>query len=198
MPSYSYDTRFLQASLDQLESYLLSDDIYRPVGTTAPHGEAPYPQMTLGAIMVSLRRARQTALTLSQRADIARIENEIETMRNRWRSAWGRKAQAEYRARLNLWRDFLEDYRNHPDANYDRFAYEVTRRVMLDLLSPEANELPQADSQMLSGLDAILQAFFRPGNFVWDEPLEPAFPQKIFWYLYGNLPKTHHQDDQGF
>ncbi len=49
MPSFEYDLRFLQAGLDQIESFLLSDDIYRPVGAVAPHGEAPYSTIYFGS-----------------------------------------------------------------------------------------------------------------------------------------------------
>ncbi len=122
------------------------------------------------------------------------MENEYETWRAKWRSAWGRKAQSEFRSRLNLWRDFIEDYRHHPDSNYDRFAYETTRRAMLELLGPEAADLPLADSQMLAGLDSILKALLLDGDFVWEDALKPAFPPQTFWYLYGVLPKTLGQD----
>lgn len=193
MPSFEYDARFVQAGLDQMESYLLSNDIYRPVGVSAPHGEAPYPQLTLGAVLLSLLRAQATADSSSQNAQLTRLQNELKAWRSKWRAAWERKAEVEFRSRLNLWRDFLEDYRQHPDANYDRYAYEVTRRVMLELLFTEIDELPVPDSQMFSGLDGILRALFLNGNFIWEPVLKTVFPQEKYWYLYGELPQHIHQ-----
>jgi len=193
MPSFEYDARFVQSGLDQMESYLLSNDIYRPVGVSAPHGEPPYPQLTLGAVLLSLLRAQATADSSSQNAQLTRLQNELEAWRSKWRAAWGRKAEVEFRSRLNLWRDFLEDYRQHPDANYDRYAYEVTRRVMLELLFTEIDELPVPDSQMFSGLDSILRALFMNGNFIWEPVLRTVFPQEKYWYLYGELPQHIHQ-----
>ena len=183
-----YDLQYLQAGLDQLESYLLSTDIYRLLGLQAAPGPPPYPQLTLGWLLLARRRAQATAQTPNERFELDRITLQLDAQRSRWRSAWGNKAQAEFRARLNLWRDFLEEYRQDPAANYDRFAYEVNRRVLLELLTPEAARLPEADLQALAGLDGWLRAAFLPGEFIWEPILSSAFPRQPFWYLYGKLP----------
>ena len=193
MPTFDYDARFISAGLDQLDSYLLSSDIYRPVGASAPSSEPPYPQLTLGALLLAQKRAEATALSPAQKAEFSKLQNILEAKRSRWRSAWGRKATAEFRARLNLWGDFLNEYRKHPDANNDRFAYEVSRRVILHLLRPEAIDLPKADLKMVDSLDALLQVMLVPAGFIWDDSLIPAFPASTYWYLYGYLPKKINQ-----
>jgi hypothetical protein len=191
MPTAAYDLRYLQAGLDQLESYLLSNDLYRPIGLQAARGETPYPPLTLGWLILARLRAQAAAQanaqTPAERLELERLSAQIDALRSRWRSAWGDKAQAEFRARLNLWRDFLEEYRKDPAANYDRYAYEVNRRVLLELLTQEATQLPEADQQALAGLDGWLQAVFTPGAFIWEPLLTPSFPQPTFWYLYGKL-----------
>jgi hypothetical protein len=99
------------------------------------------------------------------------------------------KANAEFKSRLILWRNFLEDYRKRPESNYDRYAYEVVRRVILHLLKAEADDLHQAEIEMLKGLDKLLRVYFVSGDFIWDPNLTPSFPEETYWYLYGNLPK---------
>ena len=188
--SPEYDLRYLRAGLELLESYLLSRDIYRPLGVNPPAGEPPYPQMTLGWLLLARRRLQATAASPAQRDELARLSAELEATRLRWRVAWGGKAKAEFRARLNLWRDFLEEYRQQPEANYDRYGYEVSRRVLLELLYNEADGLEQADLDMLSGLDGLLKALLKAGDFVWEAALSPAFPPDTYWYLYGSLPKN--------
>jgi len=188
MLTASYNLQYLQAGLDQLESYLLSKDLYRPIGIRAAHGQPPYPQLTLGWLLLARLRAQATSQTPAQLAELQRLSQQVDALRSRWRTAWGDKAQAEFRARLNLWRDFLEEYRQAPASNYDRYAYEVNRRLLLELLAPEATHLPEADLQALAGLDGLLRAVLAPAAFIWEPVLAPSFPQPTFWYLYGKLP----------
>jgi hypothetical protein len=188
MPTAAYDLRYLQAGFDQLESYLLSHDLYRPIGIQAAPGETPYPQFTLGWLLLARLRVQVTSQSAAERFELECLSAQIDALHSRWRSAWGNKAQAEFRARLNLWRDFLEEYREHPASNYDRYAYEVSRRVLLELLAPEVAQLPEADRQALFGLDHWLLAVFAPGAFIWDPILAPGFPQPKYWYLFGKLP----------
>jgi hypothetical protein len=83
----------------------------------------------------------------------------------------------------------LQEYRENPENNADRYPYEVQRRVMLELLSPDAAQAPQAERDMLPSLDQLLRAVFIPGEFAWEIELQPGFPPDEFWYLYGRLKK---------
>jgi hypothetical protein len=187
MPTFEYDLRYLQAGLDQLEAYLLASELYWPVGVNPPKGQPPYPQLTPGGLLLARQRLRLTAWPPAQQAEFARLEQRLDTLLAKWRTAWGSKARQDFHARLKLWRNFIEEYREKPSAHYDRYAYEVTRRVQLHLLVPEAIDLPPAEMQTLEGLDKLLRAVFRPGSFVWEERLTDSFPPPIFWYLYGGL-----------
>jgi len=111
----------------------------------------------------------------------------LEALRNQWRTAWGNKARQDFHARLKLWRDFLEEYREKPSAHYDRYSYEVGRRVQLQLLAEEAVDLPPAELEAVKGLDKLLRAIFKPGLFLWSDILASSFPQHTYWYLYGTL-----------
>lgn len=187
MSSAEYDLNFLEAGLESLESYLLSKDIYRPLGVQAGSGQTPYPQFTLGWLLLFQQRALATSQSADEVGRLQRINRRIEAILIKWRSALNQKARAEFRARLNLWRDFLVEYGQNPSQHYDRYPYEVNRRVMLHLLGENADQLPAADQQALNGLDLILQASFNPGDFVWDRDLISSFPATVYWYLYGEI-----------
>jgi hypothetical protein len=193
MPSFDYDLRYLQAGVDQLEAYLLANELYWSIGVRAPRGEPPYPQLTPGGLLLARQRLQATAKTSAQQAQLARLENRLDALQAQWRSAWGKKARQDFIARLKLWRDFLEDYREKPSAHHDRYGYEVGRRVQLHLLTPEAIDLPAAEAQTLDGLDKLLRAVFKPGGFVWDEQLAVSFPPTPYWYLYGSLGAEIHE-----
>jgi hypothetical protein len=189
MPSFEYDLRYLQAGIDQLEAYLLAKDLYWPVGISAANTETPYPQLTISGLLLSLQRLRAAARTPEQQATFAEVERKLDEIRSRWRVAWEKKAAQDFHARLNLWRDFLEDYRDRPSAHYDRYPYEVGRRTQLELLNDSAGEIPAAEQEMLNGLDGLLRSVFKPGEFVWEDYLAPSFPHQPFWYLYGSIQK---------
>ena len=190
MPSVEYDLNYLRAGLLDLQGYLLSNEMYWPVGATSPSGEPPYPRVTLGNLLLAQSRLEGRRLTGEQKAEYERLKQRLESTRQEWRVAWEQKAQREYSARLNLWRDFLEEYRKKPAANIDRYPYEVSRRVLLQLLEPEAGTIPAEEAEMRSGLDGILKAVFMPGKFVWDEELKTSFAREPYWYLYGE-PKVN-------
>jgi hypothetical protein len=187
MPSVEYDLRYLRAGVPLLEQYLMSNEVYWPVGVKAPAGETPYPRLTLGGLLLAQKRLHAQELDANQRSELAALDEEMDGVRSRWRVAWGSKASADFKARLRLWRDFLEEYRKDKNNNADRYPYEVSRRVLLQLVRPDADNLEQADRDVLAGLDSLLRAFVEPGQFIWEPKLESGFPHSDYWYLYGRL-----------
>jgi hypothetical protein len=187
MTTLQYDLHYLQAANEILQDYLLSSDVYWPVGIGAPRGAPPYPQLTLGNLLLAHKRAQARAITPAQRVELQQIEAQIDEVRGNWRVAWENKAAHEYRARLRLWSLYLDDYRKDPGLHAIRYSYEVGRRVMLQLLQAEARELPAEQVLLLEGMDKLVQAFFIEGEFVWEAELGQGFPQDVYWYLYGYL-----------
>jgi len=187
MTTIEYDLIFVRTGVEVLEAYLLADDLYWSTGARSPAGEPAYPQLTLGSLLLAIQRLHGRPLAAKQETDLVLFEHRLNEIQTRWRVAWERKSEREISARLKLWRDFLEDYRSNPENHTDRYAYEVNRRVMLELLIPFATNLPTAELDMLSGLDQLLHAVFVPGDFIWDAELVNSFPPQPYWYLYGNL-----------
>ncbi len=192
MPTFEYDYGYLQAGLQELEGYLLSNDIYWPTGVSSPPGEPEYPQITLGGLLLAHARLLAHAANSAQQASLADATIKLEKLRTQWRTAWSHKAGREFHARLNLWRDFLEDIRTNPEEHIDRYNYEVSRRTMLDLLKNEAASIPRAELDLLDVLDKVLRAILQSGPFVWDPVLQGAFPAEKHWYLYGRLKGSKH------
>lgn len=187
MVSSLYDIVYLRAGVDVLERYLLSRDLYWPIGANPPAGEPVYPRLTLSGLLLARARLRSRLLSQERRSEHEDLHAQMDAIHSRWRVAWEKKASREYHSRLNLWRDFLEEYRASQQNNSDRYAYEVSRRVMLHMLEPDAAGVPQVELDMLKGLDRILRAVLLPGGFVWEPELEQGFPTDPFWYLYGQL-----------
>ena len=88
------------------------------------------------------------------------------------------------------WTNFINDYREDHEEHAGRYAYEVQRRVMLELLAAESPEIPEAFLEAVRGMDLLLRAVLVPGDFVWDTALQLSFPKEKYWYLYGTLKTT--------
>lgn len=187
MPSFEYDSGYLEAAVELLEDYLLAKEIYWKLNTSSPAGEPGYPALTLGALLLAEARLQARQVTTAQNQRFARLQIEIDRIRSKWRTAWGNKAKEEFRSRLDLWRNYLEDFRRDPPGNFDRYGYEVNRRVMLNLLAADAPDIPISQRELLAGLDRILEAMMVSGEFIWDEELASGFPPESFPYLYLSL-----------
>jgi len=170
MPNLDQDKRFLEAGIPVLSDYLLSRELFYPL-------EGNLPRLTVGNLLLAQLRLK-SAGALEQ-------DPRVEPVRTTWRAAWNQKSSRESNTRLELWRNFLSEYRASPAGNVDRFSVEVRHRVILHLLSKETDKTRELDQ--LVQMDSVLRGGLLPGNFIWEKKVEPGFPQLEYWYLYGHL-----------
>lgn len=184
------DWAFLRAALPELQDYILSRDVYRPLGQPARMpGAVQIPQLTIGNLLLS--QARLAAYSSNQPSvELAEIVRQIEQQRSTWRSNWAKKAAREYTSRLNLWGQYLREMRNDPRAHAAFYPNEVRQRAILRLLETEMLEdIPQIEVDQLNLLDGILRGLTQPGPFVWEPGVEPAFPRDVYWFLFSIVRK---------
>jgi hypothetical protein len=170
MPNLDQDRRFLDAGVQVLSDYLLSEELFYPL-------DGDLPRLTLGNL--TLARARLSAA--GHDAD----SMEIDSIREKWRTAWGRKVSREIHTQLDLWRNYLREYRESPGNHADRYPVEVRHRAILKLLTEDAVETPELGS--LPDLDSLLKGWLLPGEIVWEKQVAAGFPPAEFWFLYGTL-----------
>ena len=183
MPTIEQDWDFFQGGVSELESYLLSDVLYWPLSGS----KAGLPCLTIGGLLLA-----EACLKIRVNVpDFPRLGQEKDRIRSKWRSAWERKAGREVLARLDLWRNYLSDFRHSPERYTDAYPQEVRWRVILHLLGKEITFSP-VESSELEILERTLKASFMEGEFIWDAALVPAFPIDEYWYLYGSvqIPRT--------
>jgi hypothetical protein len=172
MTSTVQDIQFLTKSLPQMQDYLLSNELYWPLSNSLP-------RLTIGSVLLSL-----ACLDVTRPDNARKFRAELEPTRTRWRTAWEKKAAREMANRLQLWSQYLSDYRHAPESA-GSYSTEVRGRAILQLLLPE---LPDPSEKMaLAELDAVLKTRLVSGKFVWETGLQAAFPTTDFWFLYGKL-----------
>jgi hypothetical protein len=170
MPNLDQDKRFLSAGISVLSDYLLSKELFYPLG-------GDLPRLTLGNLLLAQKR-------LSSFGDVEQ-SSQLETIRSKGHVAWEQKATREVHTRRELWSNFLGDYRALPDMNADRFSVEVRHRAILNLLLQETEK--SLDWNQLLPLDSLLRGCLVPGDFVWEKQVAPAFDKNDYWFLYGRL-----------
>ncbi len=185
MKSVEYDLRYLQAGLEALEDYLLSAEVFWPLGVNPPEGEPDYPRLTLDGLLLARSRLIPQAEGSGEQSAVEQAVSALDNSRSRWRVAWEKKAVQCLHMRVRLWRDYIEEYRKDPQENADRFAYEVRLRVMIQLLMKEVGTQAGADAELVSAMDKVLQSDFVSGSFIWEPQVSVGFPKETYWYLYG-------------
>ena len=175
MNSPEKDKAFFEASLQQLEAYLLSKELYWPASVHT----TDFTQVTLGAMLLVRERLKGW-----KTPGLTPLSMQMDAVRLKWRSAWDAKASREVRARSELWKNFLAEARHAPAESARQYPYQARLRVILSLLLEDLRASP---SDELTALDVKLRRMFRSGAFIWDPALEWVFSQESFWFLYGTL-----------
>jgi hypothetical protein len=188
----AYYLTYLREAVDSLDEYLLSKELFWNMAVNPPSGNPPYPALTLGGILFFLSQLNAMDLAFilnpAEAAEFKNLSQAIHAKRTKWRTAWEQKAAHSFRARLTQWANFIEEYRQKPEAHADRYGYEVRVRFMLTVLGEESPGISSEQSQFLDSLDVILQYHLQAGQFIWDETLAQGYHREKFWYLYGFLP----------
>jgi hypothetical protein len=151
----------LEDAVEEIESFLLSKDVIR-----AQSGRS---SLSIGLISLNLRWLKP-ALEIDDQTRLQSVEAELAAVRDKWRVAWERKAAAELRARLNLWRGYLSDLEGRPGLG-SSYPQEVRNRAMAIDLLDAAGHQPEIKtlSASLDAIDIRLRDTFQPGNFVWEQ-----------------------------
>ena len=188
MKDPNYELSYIQASLEELEAYLLSKDLFWPVTAPAPVG--PLPKLTIGNLLLSLNYLKGYSdarkLDTVQRSTYVGLERLVEAHQQKWTVAWQTKAAHEFQSRLRQWIHYLNDFEKNEDANAPFYQTEIRNRVLLEILREHA---PEDAQNALDKLDILLRGRFKPNDFIWEPQIQSAFPKKDFWFLYGTIAK---------
>ena len=162
MSKLDQDLQYLDAGLRELQDYLLSKELYWILSDSSS-----LPRLTLGGLLLARQR-------LGSRANSQAAQ--IEAIRSKWRTAWDAKASHEVRARGDLWKNYLQDYRESPESNIGEYPQQVRNRAMLALLGEKSDPF-----------DEFVKSVFVSGDFIWEKECADKFPRDAFWFLFGKL-----------
>lgn len=189
----SQDVAVLTAMAGQMDQYLDSDILYWP----APRGGMP--ALTLGGYLLREHRLLSLAgwLSAEQRAEVdAAVRQFNQALADRV-VRFEKKAHHELEARLRQWEETLKDMDRGTFDRSSNYGTAVETRAiiqaLLDRLSMPPYRTEARPLQHLDLLDTRLRSRFTPGEFVWPEAWASAYPQTVYWWLYGS-PRIAERD----
>lgn len=169
----------------QLTSYLDSDTIFWP---------SSYPDlttMTLGDYLMRQNRLlalRGKALNApaQERLDVvvACFDRVLYYNTEEFKQKMGR----ELESRLYQWREAVQQL-TREEAGADCYEAEGENRVVIEDVFQKfyilADQPAPHLAEEIEQLDLKLRPYWQPGKFIWPVEWQAAYPQAIYWWLYG-------------
>ena len=179
------DWAFIRAAVDSVQDYLLSSELYWPLFVQPKEKvTGNLLQLTLGNLLLTQARLNGFPWTGDQLAQLTQTNEKIFQMREKWKSAWRKKAVREFPARFKLWQDYLDDLCDQPRMHAANYPFQVRWRTVLHFLEIEVTGLEVDETGRVQEADQRLKNVSQPANFVWEAEIASGFPKQEFWYLY--------------
>ncbi|MDX1412782.1 MAG: hypothetical protein R3293_01245 [Candidatus Promineifilaceae bacterium] len=170
----------------EMESYLNSDVLFWNMRRSG------LPALTLGGYLM-----RQYRLLRLQKLLHDSKKKELDAAVQQYNDAlvekiirFEQKAHRELDARLRQWGEYLKDVDRGTAASTSNYRNAVETRAMIAALTEQLQLAPyEIEPRVLSEtslLDRQLKRVWKPGEFIWFEEWQPAYPLEYYWWLYGN------------
>lgn len=177
------ELNIVSSMVAHLTPYLYEDELFGHISNNLP-------KLTIGGLLLRLHRLEGLAdtLTAGQRQELQKARDHFEGMRYEWQSHYIDKILQEIRARINAIKWYLDDCAENAAGCDSGWPNEAEKRTMIAHLQQAAQRLdalPKDLKASIAGLDSQMRRFYRPGEFIWDERLQPVYPRDDFWWLYG-------------
>ena len=180
------DLLIAEAMTQDLEDYIVNNELYRTVMVRTSEGDQRL-QMTGGDLLTRLHRLQATRdqLTPDQQTRLdATQKAATETIRS-LRTRFHERLQREMKARLDALQWYFGELAQDVARARVEFPFEMRNRQRIEeILQELGSDTPPELKDTLTKVDQRIRMLTRPANFVWDEPLKPAFPASPYWYLY--------------
>lgn len=147
------------------------------------------PNLTIGGLLMRLHRLMLPGNLLSdqQRTRLTTAKQQVDRVKQEWLVAYTNKTTDELVVRINQWKQFVSECQQNQNECREMYPSLVEKRVMAQALVNEARELnalnPDIEKQ-LNAIDSQFQSYVDPGSFVWDQRLQPSYPQDQYGFLY--------------
>jgi hypothetical protein len=176
------DLEVLEAMAAEMDQYLMSEVLFWPME------KGNLPRLTVGGYLMREQRLRALAGLLSE-GDQQRLAAAVERFDEALKEKvvrFEKRANQELQARLRQWGETLRELKGDSAGYYGSAA--ETRAIiaaLVDKLERPPYQLEGNALQQVTMLDQNLRQRWQPGEFVWPNEWQPAYPKSAYWWLYG-------------
>jgi hypothetical protein len=183
------DLREAQAMANALVPYVHEDALYGRVGGRGLFSASAMPSLTIGALLMRVRRLRalEARLSAPERETLKAVEAQIESVRQTWTLHFSEKLVKEANSRLRAIEQYFKECEDDPRLCAGAYLPEALRRTIVQEIAAalESYDLPVTDLQRSMRLvDGKLRRHTEPSAFIWAAALQPVYPDPPFWWLY--------------
>ena len=179
------DVHTVQEMASRLDPFVYDSEMYGFM----PDG---LPKLTIGSLLMRLHRLLLLGNLLSgeQRKLLDMARQQLDKVKHEWLTAYTNKTLLELTLRTNETNQFLKECGEDRDKCREMYPAVAEKHVMAQILANEARELnvlTVETENRLRKIDSQLQHTFKPGSFIWDLRLQPAYPQDENGFLYVSI-----------
>lgn len=194
------DLKEAEAMAQALIPYVYEDTLYGTVGGRGLFGGGGMPSLTLGALLMRLRRlhALEEQLTESQRALLAEIDAQHDSVRREWTQHYNEKLTREAESRLKAMDTFFQECEEDRRICANAYLPEALRRTIVQeiVTALEESGLPTTEiTRQARAVDSKLRRFSEPSEFVWAPELASVYPATSYPWLYARPPQPNSKKD---
>lgn len=182
------DLKIVGQMVDKLEAYLNSNEIFWQ------NIDDDLVPPTMGGYWLREHRLlalQDTLLDGTQQSKLESTVAQFNQIYSRNKLQAEAKAQQELTARVRQWDNDLDDLLHDDFPSIAYYSVDVEVRaiivVLFDKLQQNSVQISAAVTSQLEWLDKQLEKRWQSGEFIWPAEWVPAYPQDIYWWLYGKL-----------
>jgi len=184
--SFNQDMREVQAMAEALNNYVRGNRLY---GSTAAGIFARMPAMTVGALLLRLRRldVLRDHLIDSQKKTLDKAIDLYEFNRTEWAHHYQEKLLREAHSRIDAMKAFFYECGDSVRNCAGIYKPEIMRRTIVQEILREMEALNLSDAELafkVSATDNRLRRYVEASDFQWAQVLKPCYPAAEFWWLY--------------
>ena len=180
------DLAIANAMTDELEEYIVKDELYRTVIVRTPRGDEKL-TMTGGDLLTRLYRLTAAAEDMdpAMRTRVEALSERAESIIYSLKSRFHTRLRREMKARLDSLKWFLDDCPGDAKRCRANYPYEVRNRQRIEeILKRVDAELSDDERTALHSVDQRLRSLTHGTDFIWDDGVKAIFPPSPYWYLY--------------
>ncbi len=127
------DLALVQAMAEELEDYLVKDDLFRQMTVRTPAGDQR-PQMSGSDLLVRLHRlhGERDKLTPAQQTALDQVQTSVDATIHSLRTRFLERLERDMKSRLNSLRWFIDDCRQDRKRCRSEFPYEIRNRQRIE------------------------------------------------------------------